>query len=553
MKLCKICSNPVYKDGDLCVIHTAQKIWETNTGVDNLGVLVFFRQLVPKAFKNFKYGIPFFHREILWEVLVNKKDWKFFDRQIVIASPRGSSKTTLISKGLALYLAVTQKKRYIVIASKTSRAAEKNLRWIKQSLGNKKLIAFYGDLRPDSRGKNLEVDTIEGKWTSSLIILKNGVTIESVGMGQQLRSAAEGEEANRIDMFIADDCETDENTRTPDRRESNEVWLFETVLPSLDVDTGTIVYINTQTHSESILSKLLSDKSTWRKKFYQISYFDENLNKEVSLWEEKFPLEDIEKIKGNYELVGRINSFYKEYYNEIRSEEGFNERWIKYWAGNVFRQHGVNWIKFKTDYDDKEVILPCYLTLGIDLAFSKKDKADYTVLLPLAQTPDRRKFILPYSRGRFSVYDDYSENGQIIRKGIVDEAIRLHEKYFFNKVIVDAVGAQMGVYESLKKGLYASDIPPMVVPYVATEEKFSRLRDSLQPEYEIGNIHHLRSGMDELKRELVSFGDTTDDILDALDNAKRFSLAPNYIEYHPISIYSDSSEGKQYKPNWMVL
>ena len=530
-QLCKFCAEFEFEGTGLCKKHFAFKVWTTNTSVDDLGIIKFFKTIIPKAFKNFKYGVPPFHREIIWETLRDQPDWTFANRQIAIAAPRGSAKTTLISKGLVLYCALFGIKKYIVISSKTARAAQKNMRWVRQVLSSGIIIELFGDLRPDSRGKRLEVDEIEGVWTKELIVLQNGVTIEAVGMGQQLRSSAEGEDVNRIDLFLADDTETDENTATPERREDNEVWLFETVLPSLDVDTGTIVFINTMTHTESILAKLLKPGSGWRKKFYEIDWAGGS----QLLWKEKFPPKVIQSIRNNYMLVGRLRSFYKEYHNTVASDAGFSEHWIRQYEGRVFNKHGENWLEFTTGTDTKS-IRPAYLTLGIDLAFSQQETADYSVLLPLAQIPDGRKFILPFSRGRYSLYSDTTPGGEFIRHGIVNEAQRLKSEYKFDCIVIDATGTQKGTFAAIKKEL--EDGTVRIIPYQApggrnAESKLVRLRDFLFPQYEIGNMYHQKD-MDDLRLELIAFGDTHDDILDALYNALKYSKTPSMADYNPL-------------------
>jgi len=534
--ICSCGAHQVFRDG-LCQRCLLKKQWQTNTSVDSLGIFGFFKACIPLAFKNFKYGIPRIHLEIVWEVIRNVAGWKFYDRQIVIAAPRGISKTTLISKGIALYCAVFALKKYIVISSKTGRTAQKSLRWIKQMLGKSIIISIFGDLRPDAKGKRLEFDQIEGKWTSDIIILTNGVTIEAIGMGQQLRSAAEGEEANRVDLFIADDTETDENTRTPDRRESNEVWLFEVVIPSLDIDNGTLVFINTQTHSESILSKLLKSKG-WRKKFYQIVRV-RNDGVEESIWPEKFPMRVIEAIRTSYEDTGRLNSFYKEYYNLIRSERGFDEKWIRrYITCEAMLHAGRKWIRTLIQGEETPKTYNAVMSLGIDSSFSFSESADWTVMIPMATIHDGRVFEFPISRGRFTTYDDVVE-GVTKRKGIIDEAIRLHEIYNFDIITVDTAGQQLGLYHLIKQEFeerYGGTV--RIMEYNASKEKkakLDRLVNFLQPRYEAGFIYHSQV-TPEHDRELMSVGDTTDDILDAEFNGMIHAYRPEFIEYNPIML-----------------
>ncbi|MEM2990857.1 MAG: hypothetical protein QXQ02_06710 [Halobacteria archaeon] len=521
------------------LVQALLKRFADNSDIDDLGIIKFLRAFCAKAFKNFCYGIPQAHKEILYEVLLDKPNWKVYDRQIVIAAPRGFSKTTLLSKGLALYCACLGIKKYIVLASKTARASQRNLRWIRNMLGSSALISVFGDLRTEPSVRKLMVDQIEGKYTSEIVVLKNGVTIEAIGMGQQLRGASEGEESSRVDLFIADDCETDENTATANAREENEVWLFETVFPALDIERGTLVFINTLTHNSSILAKLLKSKG-WRKKFYQITTIDEH-GVERSVWEEKFPLHVVKRIHEWYKSNGRERSFYKEYYNIIRTERGFNEKWInRYQSAEVFIQNGYTWIRI-TFQDGSQHVYPATLSLGIDSSFSLSEHADWSVLLPLARIPNGRRIILPYVRGRFTAFDQYKVDGVeevLEHRGIISEALRLYERYRFSIIVIDVTAQQRTLLELLRREFEANypDTLPQILGFNAGKErtaKLDRLVNYLQPKYEAGLMYHPAIAT-ELDRELISIGDATDDILDALYNADIYSYDPSDIKYSPV-------------------
>lgn len=553
--VCKVCNKSLsFRDGK-CRICLLKELWLDNSNINDLGVFRFFRGICPKAFKNFKYGVPQVHKEIIYEVLRDEPGWKVFDRQIVVAAPRGIAKTTLLTKGFVLYCVAFGLKKYIVIASKTARSAQKSLRWVKSMLGSSNFISIFGDLRPKVTSKKLGIDQIEGKYTNEIIILNNGVTVEAIGMGQQLRSAAEGEEVNRVDLFISDDCETDENTATESSRENNETWLFETVFPSLDIDTGTLFFINTLTHTESILAKLLSSKG-WRKRFYQITTVDDD-GVERSIWPEKFPLSTINGIRQWYIDNKKESSFWKEYYNIIKSKKGFDTRWIRRYTGDYFQEHGYKWIRVKVDGSDRTEVLPVVMSLGIDSSFSLSESADWSVLLPLARCPDGRRFIFPISRGRYTAFDNTSDKYNT--KGIISEAIRLHQKYNFNVITIDTAGQQTTMLELLKeefrKEFGAGSV--QIFGFNAGKEKkakLDRLVNYLQPKYEAGLFHHLPV-TPEIDRELIGLGDTTDDILDALFNADINSYEPEYINYNPIMLPKSHIMAMQKKPirDWMVL
>lgn len=559
MTTCKICSQPVYRESDLCLIHHALRLWSKNESIDELGFISFCKKVIPKAFKGFKYGVPYFFKEIVWEILTDAKDWIVFNRMIVIAAPRGSSKTTLVSKAFVLYCVLFKKKRYIVIASKTARQSQKILRWIKNALSSKTVITFFGDLRPNTRAKNLTIDALEEKWTSEIIILNNGVTVEAIGMGQAVRSSAEGEDSDRIDLLIMDDVESDDNTRTPERRENNEVWLFEQMLPSLDIDTGTVVFIGTIQHTEGLLNKLLNSES-WRKKFYQITQVRDGV--EVPLWPEKFPMNSITGIRQSFKDAGRDKSFWKEYYNIIVSDAGFDPKWIKRYSGRVIHREGMNWLELQSTSDDWVKgyrIFPCNLTLGVDLAFSQATSADYTALLLMACIPGNKRFIVKYTRARMTVYDK-SEGLEIVTRGFVDEICRLRQVFIMNSIVVGVEGQQVGYVEDIKEGLNKKRLPTYVIYHrnPNSRSKLDLIREELQPLYEAGYIYH-QENSDDLDRELISMGDTTDDLVDAENMASRYIREPSGYQYIDTTTHlvrglpTPAESSYERNTNWMVL
>ena len=110
------------------------------------------------------------------------------------------------------------------------------------------------------------------------------------------------------------------------------------------------------------------------------------------------------------------------------------------------------------------------------------------------------------------------------------------QQYHFDCIVIDATGTQKGTFAAIKKEL--EDGTVRIIPYQApggrnAESKLVRLRDLLFPQYEIGHIYHQRD-MDELRLELIAFGDTHDDILDALFNALKYSKTPSNADFNPI-------------------
>ena len=182
---------------------------------------------------------------------------------IAFAAPRGMAKSTIVSFALPIWCAVYKKKHYIIIVSDTSGQADDFLSNIRNELeDNEMLIEDFG----------LQEGAV---WTTSNIILKNGVRIQSLGAGKKIRGRRHKQ--YRPDLIIGDDLENDENISSPDQRHKMESWHSKALSKAGDERTDKI-FIGTIIHYDSLLSKLLKNPAYYSQKYQAvIKWSDSNL------------------------------------------------------------------------------------------------------------------------------------------------------------------------------------------------------------------------------------------------------------------------------------
>lgn len=113
-----------------------------------------------------------------------------------------------------LYLAITGKKRNILMVSSTFDNAQRLLLPYKIILEvNNRLINDYGDQ-----------ESI-GNWEASEFITKKGVSFRALGSGQSPRGTRKDEV--RPDCILIDDIDTDEECRNPNRIKEKVRWIQE--------------------------------------------------------------------------------------------------------------------------------------------------------------------------------------------------------------------------------------------------------------------------------------------------------------------------------------
>lgn len=183
----------------------------------------------------------------------------------------------------------------LIIGATEKRACER-LRAIKHEIETNELVQMlFGNL-------------VGAVWNEAEIILSNGVRIIAVGRGQSLRGTKHLH--YRPDFCFCDDIEEEEHVKTPEARAETLGWFMSVVVPALDKHAR--IRINATPLDRDALPFAIRDKLKWPTKTYPIEYIDEN-NKRQPTWPARYPLDWIDRKKREFESVGRLDDYLREY------------------------------------------------------------------------------------------------------------------------------------------------------------------------------------------------------------------------------------------------
>lgn len=191
-----------------------------------------------------------FHKAIFArvpEILASEKGV----RDLFVA-PRGSSKSTHLSLGFALYCICLGHKRYILEVCDVYAQAALLIEAIKAELTENPRLSY--DF-PDATG-------VGRVWREGEIVTKGNIRVEGLGALQKLRGRRHG--PFRPDLMFFDDLENDEAVRSPDQRKKLETWIKRAALkvgpPDGSMD---VIWVGTVLHYDAVLVRA-SKSPVWR-------------------------------------------------------------------------------------------------------------------------------------------------------------------------------------------------------------------------------------------------------------------------------------------------
>lgn len=478
-------------------------------------MLYFGRVCLPQMFSA---KSPAFHKEIA-KALHDPKV-----KRLNIIAPRGHAKSSLVAGLYVLYhILFDPGPHVVVLVSKTEGHAIRLLQTIKNALDYSiPLRAIFG-----YRGEH-----VSKKWSHNEIILDNDDLITTRGTGQQVIGLKHNNQ--RPTLIILDDPEDMENTKTSERMEYNLRWLLQSLSPALDPQRGRVIVIGTPQHQRCMVETLRQAEG-WKTMFYQAIINE--AQKEV-LWPEWQPFDRLMEEKKSLESIGRVSVFYREYQCQVIGEEDqiFKESYMHTWKGRLeIQPHGFEHTLVITHRDGKELKtaehLGVLVFMGVDPASTTSVSADYSTIVAVAVDAQKRRYVLPYFRGR------------VTPLVLADRIIEYFGRYRPLKTRIESVGYQEMLREYLRskaqeKGIY---IPGLEIKESPRTAKSVRL-ESMEPFFASHNVF-LPEGQDEAMRdELLLYPRAQhDDTLDGLyyatkgvfpaghegatDNATRMSAA----------------------------
>lgn len=391
----------------------------------------------------------------------------------VILAPRGSSKTTWCNTINVSHRIAMNPNIRVGLFSQKDKKAEAMSAAIKFTLSeNENFKSVFGDLRSPAKWTDSEWFVKGSPWTSS----KDRTMVAG---GANSSSAV----SKRFDLLLMDDILDEGNTYTLDQREKIETWFWKSLKPTL-YKGGSIIVIGTRWCEGDLYEKLI-DANKWPSLIIPALERDEETGEEKSYWPSVWPLDRLYKER---EDVGWDN-FACSYLNDI---SGLRE-------GTIFKREWWDNSYFDVLPHDRTYVF----TIGIDLASSVRERADWTAGVLVATDNRGEHWVLHHER----IKTDTGHNAFVV--SLADWAAG--HGYPVSKIIIENNQHQATTVQLL---LRDTNLP--IVGRKAEVDKRTRAR-AAAARYESHRVHHHSSLKGrELETEMTNFDRGHDDLIDAL-------------------------------------
>lgn len=438
---------------------------------------------------------------------------------VCLAVPRGHSKSTLLTFGLAIYYIVFLEYKYIVIASESFDKASQFVERIRDELEfNKALIE---DFAPSGFKTT--------NWSKSEFVTKTRVRVEAIGYGQSGRGLVF--ESTRPDVVFYDDLETTENAGDQKMKDKFDTDLYPAIQKANPNHKR--IYVGTIINDTALLADTLKDERWIGARYEAVkdnTVETEDLTDEDMLAPTLYPVHLYKSDRKASEKKGKMSLFMAETHNNptIKDENA------------VFLREYITTYRLE---DARKHLDTMNIYMSIDPAISKKERADYTVITTVAVNSDNIWFILNQEYGRWNTYETadkifqqallYRPSSIIFETVAYQEALREH---FENEM-----GRRNSWYriETTKKQNKELKIQQLEPRYKAKMIK--------HPEANTSFVPALEAQLLGFRPELKNFGLKHDDMIDSLSMICEFATPPSdyssnsqeYINYED-EIYVDN-------------
>lgn len=385
----------------------------------------------------------------------------------VILAPRGSAKTTWMNTIWLAFLVATRPDIRIGLFSNTDKKAwamSGAIRWLLSE--SEAFKSVFGDLRSPA------------KWTDAEWFSRNSVHTASKDRTMVAAGVNPTAVSKRFDLIFADDVLDEENTGNIDRREKVETWFWKTLKPTL-VPNGSIIVAGTRWTEGDLYEKLI-ETNKWPN-LVKSAIVEDDEGKETSYWPAWWPIDRLYQERAD---VGSDN-FACMYLNDI---SGLRE-------GLIFRREWWKDTYFESLPSDRRFLF----TMGIDLATSTKERADFTARVIVAEDDQHEHWIM-------SAFQTKTEGGH--RQFVQDGYAAFPQ---ISKIIIETNQHQSTLVQDL---LRETNLP--VVGKNTDTDKTRRAR-AVAARFESHRVHlHSSLAGGDLERQMTNFPKGHEDLIDAL-------------------------------------
>ena len=580
---CKLCEKPPVQGGLCYPHHRAYKLeqWLDNTDRDNLGIVLWAKELMPEFAFN---ETPDFHKDLYLTLLslYNPRLRNKYERLRGLISFRGSAKSTAANTLFVAYIVANNGKKFkiiyngeveeflidertIIIISETFTSAQEFTVRIRDAFSENERLRYYYRVAITQA-----LDALTGQWSRGAFRI-NDCYVQAVGSGQQIRGKVKG--ASRPSLVIADDIYSENSVITEERRTGTRWWWNNAVMKSIDDLRGKVILLGTIVHDDTVLVDIRTNPR-WQvkqmcvmppEKFHR--FVEEHLNVD---WESatcKLPHDDIKDVNRraqaqrlyfdkvqaseDWELAwaeridlyllalmyqeaihnSTVSGLYQEYFHITLSpyERRFKREYFQPLRPYELKQeYGMNWIKFQGEDQEWKVV---NVEFGIDLAGGGMDDAVITVI---ASTDKLQIYVLHQAIGKWSIRDNIDaidrinrvtlDRGAVQGVGIIDETFRLAKRYKPSKIKVGIAGEEALIMREFRRVFEENRDYTQILgrPQFGGRNALSkedRIRNTMLPFYETRMVYHAPH-LDKLEYQLEYLGKSThDDCADAAECA----------------------------------
>jgi len=403
----------------------------------------------------------------------------FNRRPIVILEPRGAAKSTWLTTILPSWLIAMYPDIRVAMVSNTDLQAQGFSRAIKGTYeSNERHHELFGDCASPKKWTDKQWLHRASRWHGS-----KDVTLFAVGVLGAIIS-------KRFDLIISDDILDEENTVNVDQREKISTWWWKTLTPTL-APGGAQMVIGTRWSEDDHYERLTTPRDEGGKgwqSLVQKALLEDDKGGYLSYWPEYWAVEDLIALR---EDMG-TPMFSCAYQNDI---SGLLE-------GNIFKGPFDHFHELPEGHQ-------YVLKMGVDLASSEKERADFTARVTTAED------ICPVAdacsrRGHFYILSAYRDKRETGHAEFVRDGWQAYPS--ISLVIVESQQFQSTLIQTVMNDY--SYIPIEGRP--ADQDKTTRAR-AVAAKFEAHRVHiHVSLRGSGLETEMLGFPKGHDDLVDAL-------------------------------------
>lgn len=396
----------------------------------------------------------------------------------VIVAFRGSAKSTISTFSYPIWAVITGKAKFIVIITQNQVQGRMILDNIKRQFETNQLLK--SDFGPFQ-------DPYSEWTTSSIYIKKYDAKIIVASVGEAIRGIRHN--STRPQIIICDDVEDTLSAKTKDGRSKTYHWFTGEVLP-LGTPETKVVVIGNLLHRDCLVMRL---KRQIEKGEFNAVYREYPLMKNGRiLWTGKYNNHKI--IQQEKARIGDLVTWKREYMLELVADDDqlVRPEWIKKYSEMPTTERGSG-RHYMSDI------------MGVDLAISQKDHADFTAIVKGSVFDFEGKphiFIHPDVVNRKMLFAEACDTIKLLYAN--------QERDHHTDVVIESVGYQAAMTEVLGND-------GVNVHSASNTNVDKRTRLSIVARFiKNGQILFPKEGADELITQILDFGiEKHDDMMDA--------------------------------------